>query len=82
MTILNAIPRALDENAFIDWCEDVINVPENQQNKSAINQLIQKWEIENSDISDANFASLYTSNSNNIFKMPDTQVLYSTFMRH
>lgn len=82
MTILNAIPRALDENVFIDWCEDVINIPENAENKSAINQLIQKWEIENSDISDSNFKSIYASNTNNAFDTHNTQILYSTLMRH
>lgn len=66
VTILNNIPRALEESTFIGWIEE--NVLENikdENYKYKLNELIKKWSMDNPETSDSAFASMYSSNNDN-----------------
>ena len=65
VTILNNIPRALEENTFIGWIEE--NILENikdENYKFKLNELIKKWSMDNPETSDSTFTSLYSSSNN------------------
>ena len=57
ITILNALPRAFEEDAFIGWLEDLIENNLDKSYKYNLNQIIQKWEFENPEMSDFQFNS-------------------------
>ena len=64
VTILNNVPRALEESTFIGWIEE--NVLENikdENYKYKLNELIKKWSMDNPETSDSAFASMYSSNN-------------------
>lgn len=66
VTILNNVPRALEESTFISWIEE--NVLENikdENYKYKLNELIKKWSMDNPETSDSAFASMYSSNNDN-----------------
>ena len=66
VTILNNVPRALEESTFIGWIEE--NVLENikdENYKYKLNELIKKWSMDNPETSDSAFASMYSSNNDN-----------------
>jgi hypothetical protein len=64
VSILNTISRATDEELFVGWAEDLI-VNNDANYKYQLNQLIQKWEFENPEISDNTFNNLYVNMNNN-----------------
>ena len=63
VSILNTISRATDEELFVGWAEDLI-INNDANYKYQLNQLIQKWEFENPEISDATFNNLYVNMNN------------------
>lgn len=75
ITILNALPRAFEEETFIGWLEDLIENNLDQLYKYNLNQIIQRWEFENPEMSDFQFNSYLN-------QMPDftTHRLYSSMM--
>lgn len=63
VSILNTISRATDEELFVGWAEDLI-INNDANYKYQLNQLIQKWEFENPEISDNTFNNLYVNMNN------------------
>lgn len=62
VTVVNAIPRMIAEESSHEFFEDLINEMEDQNHKFAINNIIQKWEMENPEVSDSAFNALYGNN--------------------
>lgn len=63
ITILNALPRAFEESSFIGWIEDLIENHENKLYKYNVNKIIQKWELDNPEITDSNFNRSYLNDN-------------------
>lgn len=75
VTILNNIPRALEESTFVGWIEE--NVIENIKDevfKYKLNELIKKWSMDNPETSDAVFNTIYSNDTNNSNYMQ--QIMY------
>lgn len=68
MPVFNHIPRMLTENYFIEWLEDIFLAMEDENKKYRINEILKLHEMENPEISDAEFNAMYGDNSsNNLF---------------
>lgn len=85
VTILNNLPRAFDEESFIGWIEDLIENNPDKLYRYNLNQIIQKWELDNPEMSDSYF-SAYVDNDriksiNELNLMPNQQ-LYSQIVNH
>lgn len=66
MPVFNHIPRMLDESSFIDWLNEYLELWPNETEKYNINSLIEMWDMENPELSDSDFKSLYSSEQSNI----------------
>ena len=64
MPVFNHIPRMLEEESFVSWLQDYLYFYKDKSVVYAINELIQKWAIDNPDMSDNDFMSLYGINEN------------------
>ena len=73
VTILNAVPRAFEEEAFIGWLEDLIENNPDKLYKYNLNQIIQKWELDNPEMSDSYFNSLVNDNVINYTELFNSQ---------
>lgn len=74
VTILNAVPRAFEEEAFIGWLEDLIENNPDKLYKYNLNQIIQKWELDNPEMSDSYFNSLINDNRINYTELINSQM--------
>lgn len=84
VSILNTISRATDEELFVGWAEDLI-INNDANYKYKLNQLIQKWEFENPEISDDTFNNLYVNMNNsyhNYENYNSYQKTYSQIINH
>lgn len=59
MPVFNHIPRMFDEESFVSWIEDYLFLHEDQVKVYKINQIIEQWAMENPEMSDSAFTSLY-----------------------
>lgn len=59
MPVFNHIPRALCESAFTSWIDEYMYFSADRSKVFVINQIIQKWAMDNPDMSDDEFDSLY-----------------------
>ena len=59
MPVFNHIPRMLDEKAFISWIDEYIQLKAERVKVYIINEIIQKWAMDNPEMSDDDFAGLY-----------------------
>ena len=59
MPVFNHIPRMLDESSFVSWLQEYLYFYEDKSVTYAINALIQKWAMDNPDMSDEDFMTLY-----------------------
>ena len=64
MPVFNHIPRMLDESSFVSWLQEYLYFYEDKSVTYAINALIQKWAMDNPDMSDDDFMELYGLNEN------------------
>lgn len=64
MPVFNHIPRMLDESSFVSWLQEYLYFYEDKCVTYAINALIQKWAMDNPDMSDDDFMELYGLNEN------------------
>ncbi|MBS7358181.1 MAG: terminase family protein [Bacteroidales bacterium] len=62
MPVFNHIPRMLDESSFVSWLQEYLYFYEDKSVTYAINALIQKWAMDNPDMSDDDFMELYGLN--------------------
>ena len=67
MPSLNHIPRMIDDNTFIEWLDEHLeNCPEELKYK--LNFLLEKWDMDNAEISDEEFNSMYQTGGENEFR--------------
>ena len=66
MPVFNHIPRMLDENNFTAWLEDILYDLDDDTRKYQINQILEKYDLDNPEIPDTEFDALY-GNDNNDF---------------
>ena len=59
MPVFNHIPRMLDEKTFISWIDEYIQFKAERTKVYIINNIIQKWAMDNPEMSDDDFAGLY-----------------------
>ena len=59
MPVFNHIPRMLDENSFISWIDEYIQFKADRSKVYVINDIIRQWAIDNPEMSDDDFDSLY-----------------------
>jgi len=62
MPVFNHIPRMIDEASFVSWLQDYLYMHKDQGMVYKINDIIQRWAMDNPDMSDENFAALYGLN--------------------
>jgi len=59
---VNHIPVMMDDVTFISWIEDFIRTLPDENKKYMINQYIQQWDLDNPEMSDSEFNSMYGVN--------------------
>jgi len=59
MPVFNHIPRMLDESNFVNWIEEYLYFNANRSKVYELNEIIQKWEIDNPEMSDGDFMELF-----------------------
>jgi hypothetical protein len=59
MPVFNHIPRMIDDETFIAWLEEILYEYEDETKKYKINQMIEKWDMDNPETSDSDFNSMY-----------------------
>ena len=59
MPVFNHIPRMLDESSFRGWLEESLMNYSKREKVYEINEIIQKWALDNPSMSDDSFTSLY-----------------------
>ena len=86
MPVFNHIPRMLDEKTFISWIDEYIQFKAERTKVYIINSIIQKWAMDNPEMSDDDFAGLYnldeqvTQNQSNSEYIDFAQVTYGQAM--
>ena len=86
MPVFNHIPRMLDEKTFISWIDEYIQFKAERTKVYIINSIIQKWAMDNPEMSDDDFAGLYnldeqvTPNQSNSEYIDFAQVTYGKAM--
>lgn len=60
---INHIARMLEESNFIDWLSDYLYMQVDVNKRFAINQLIEKWALDNPEMSDAEFNEMFTEDT-------------------
>ena len=66
MPVFNHIPRMLDEDTYIEWLDDIFAAIEPSTKKYEINQLMEMYDMENPETSDAEFNARYGTQQNSI----------------
>ena len=64
MPVFNHIPRMLEEKTFISWIDEYIQFKAERLKVYTINEIIQKWAMDNPEMSDDDFAGLYNLDEN------------------
>lgn len=59
MPIFNHIPRMLEEDTYVEWLEDNLASLPDENKRYALSQMIEMWEMENPEMSDAEFNARY-----------------------
>ena len=59
MPVFNHIPRMLDESTFVTWIEEYLTNHHDKARVYELNNLIQKWAMDNPDMSDDDFNAMY-----------------------
>jgi hypothetical protein len=86
MPVFNHIPRMLDEKTFISWIDEYIQFKAERTKVYIINSIIQKWAMDNPEMSYDDFAGLYnldeqvTTNQSNSEYIDFAQVTYGQAM--
>lgn len=62
LPVLNHIPRMLEEEDYIEWLDGILYDMPNDKKKFDINKLLERFDMDNPEISDSEFSSLYTNN--------------------
>lgn len=81
MPVFNHIPRMLDESTFIEWLDDILYNLEDENLKYNINELLEKYDMDNPEIEDSTFDAMYNSSSGptNVFEFnPYTNISINT----
>ena len=85
VTVLNNLPRVFEEDSFIGWAEDLIENNPDKSYKYNLNQIIQKWELDNPEMSDTYFDAIINNDkieSINNLNIRPIQMSYSQLMNH
>ena len=75
MPVFNHIPRMLDEKTFISWIDEYIQFKAERLKVYTINEIIQKWAMDNPEMSDDDFAGLYNLDENNSHAQPENNYI-------
>jgi len=70
MPVFNHIPRLFDEDDFVAWIGDYIYFHPDRARVYALNQIIEKWALDNPDMSDDAFTSLYKPDDQPQYRNP------------
>ena len=74
MPVFNHIPRMLDENNFTGWLEDILYDLDDETRKYQINQILEKYDLDNPEIPDTEFDALYGNDSNDFSFNPYSSI--------
>lgn len=69
LPVFNHIPRMLGEDSYVEWLEDILLNHENETKKYKINELIERWDMENPETSDSEFSAMYGMNETSFPQM-------------
>ena len=69
LPVFNDIPRMLDENTFIQWLEEYLEVLPDENRKYWINGILEKWDMDNPEVSDKEFNNLYSNTNSSEISM-------------
>ena len=72
---MNHIARMLEESNFIDWLSDYLYTQIDPVVRFALNQLIEKWALENPEMSDQEFNEFY-GNQTDVFDISELSNAY------
>lgn len=72
MPLFNDITRMLADDTFKEWLEDILENMEDETLKYKINFLLEKWALDNPELSDSEFDAMYNKGNNTLFS-PDGQ---------
>ena len=75
MPVFNHIPRMLDEKTFISWIDEYIQFKAERTKVYIINSIIQKWAMDNPEMSDDDFAGLYNLDENDSHVQPENNYI-------
>ncbi len=75
MPVFNHIPRMLDEKTFISWIDEYIQFKAERTKVYIINSIIQKWAMDNPEMSDDDFAGLYNLDENGSHAQPENNYI-------
>ena len=75
MPVFNHIPRMLDEKTFISWIDEYIQFKAERLKVYTINEIIQKWAMDNPEMSDDDFAGLYNLDENGSYAQPENNYI-------
>lgn len=64
MPVFNHISRMLDDATFVEWLENILSDYKDEKLKFQLNQILEKWDMDNPDISDNEFKSMYGLDNN------------------
>src|SRR5574344_1000228 len=59
LPVFNHISRMLDEDTFVEWLDECLDKCADEKVKWGINSLMEKWDMENPELSDGAFGALY-----------------------
>lgn len=59
MPVFNHIPRMFDESGFVSWIEEYLYFNAERSKVYELNEIIQKWAMENPEMSDGDFMEMY-----------------------
>lgn len=76
---VNHIPRMLDEAEYIDWLEEAFENEENTERKYIVNNIIEQYEMDDPDMSDEQFRSMYAGND---IQAPYHQMPQNTYAQY
>ena len=75
MPVFNHIPRMLDEKTFISWIDEYIQFKAERTKVYIINSIIQKWAMDNPEMSDDDFAGLYNLDEHDSHSQPENNYI-------
>lgn len=59
MPVFNHIPRMIDESGFVSWIEEWLYFNADRNKVYALNDVIQKWAMDNPEMSDGDFMEMF-----------------------